>query len=209
MATPIDHPEPSCSATTLPKVGPFHPVEGMFRATISFEPSTLFDGLHNSPRRARPEGRSTLSKLNVDTEMRPTNVDADLVNGYVPARGVSGGYAAEPASRRESTTPARYSAAGQMPRYGTSVDATSGVTSAIELSEIVQLAEAEIDAVSGGHGHRSGGFGGLSVTINLDPIIAIGDVFVNGNVTTGNATGNNANSSLAIGAGLFKNIRVF
>jgi hypothetical protein len=209
MATPIDHPEPSCSATTLPKAGPFHPVGRGFRDTSSFEPSTLFDGLHDSPRRARPEGNSTLSKLNVGTEMRPTNADADLVIGYVAARGVSGGYAAEPASRRELKTPARYSAAGQTPQHGTSVDATGGVTSAIELSEIVQLAEAEIDAVSGGRGHRSGGFGGVSVTINLDPIIAIGDVFVNGNVTTGNATGNNANSSLAIGAGLFKNIRLF
>jgi hypothetical protein len=34
--------------------------------------------------------------------------------------------------------------------------------------------------------------------LDPDPIIAIGDVFVNGNVTTGNATGNNSNSSLAI-----------
>jgi hypothetical protein len=137
-----------------------------------------------------------LSKLNVDTEMRPTNVGADLVIGYVSARGVSGGYAAEPASRRESITSARYSAAGQTPQYGTSVDPTGAATSAIGLSEIVQLAEAEIDAVSGRHCHRSGGFGDLNVTINVDPIIAIGDVFVNGNVTTGNTTGNNSNSSL-------------
>ena len=73
----------------------------------------------------------------------------------------------------------------------------------VGLSAVAPLTNAEIDAVSGGHGR---GLGRTNITINIDPVIAIGDVIVKGNITNGPAEGNNASSSIIIDAGLHNNI---
>jgi hypothetical protein len=208
MVTATAQPEPTCSATTLPRTGPWRAIKRPMTGAITLKPSAFFEEPNDSLERAPLEENSPFLEPVLDTERRSTNMSVDSVIEYVSGLDVSGDTMPEPERGRRLPTSAGCGAAGGKPQYGPAVGAPGKVMNAFGLAGTVPLTEVEIDAVSGGHGRGSGGFAGSGLTINIEPVIAIGDVFINGNVTTGNATGNNANSSIVIAAGLFKNFRL-
>jgi hypothetical protein len=208
MVTATDQPEPTCSATTLLRIGSWHAIKRPMTGSITLKSLALFEEPNNSPERAPLGENSPFLEPDLDTERRSTNMSIDSVIGYVSGLDVSGDTIPEPEWGRMLPTSVGCDAAGGKLQYSPAVGEPGKVTNAFGLAGTVPLTEVEIDAVSGGHGRGSAGFAGSGLTINIEPVIAIGDVFVNGNVTTGNATGNNANSSIVIAAGLFKNFRL-
>ena len=74
------------------------------------------------------------------------------------------------------------------------------------VSALQTLADADLDAVTGGHGGKSthgstngGILGNLNIDINVEPIVAIGNLIVGGNISTGNAANNASSGNISLG----------
>jgi hypothetical protein len=67
------------------------------------------------------------------------------------------------------------------------------------------LTDPEIDAIAGGRSGRGGQnhglIGNINLDINVEPIVAIGNLIVDGNISTGNAANNASSGNISLGNG--------
>lgn len=69
-------------------------------------------------------------------------------------------------------------------------------------SSLQTLTDAEIDAIAGGRAGRNHRLiGNINLDINVEPIVAIGNLIVDGNISTGNAANNASSGNISLGNG--------